>query len=89
MFNIDTNYKFISFLNSYWWYSPRVLQGVKQQHETIEVIDNPCDASYDTTTTALIPDKLSEALVVFKNVLNGQERPNDNRYFNTNNNKCL
>ena len=85
MFNNDTNYKFYLLLNSYWWYSPRLLQGVKQQHETIEVIDFPCDVTEKITTQALIPDRLSEALVVFKNVLNGQERPNDDRYVNTHN----
>ena len=85
MFNNDTNYKFYLLLNSYWWYSPRLLQGVKQQHETIEVIDFTCDAADKITTKGLIPDRLSEALVVFKNVLNGQERPNDDRYVNTHN----
>ena len=37
--------------------------------------------SVASATRALIPNRISETLLIFKNVLHGQERPDDERYY--------
>ena len=56
----------------------RVMQKDTSRDEKTVSILVPSVAS---STKALIPNRISETLLIFKNVLHGQERPNDERYY--------
>ena len=56
----------------------RVMQKDTSRDEKTVSILVPSVAS---ATRALIPNRISETLLIFKNVLHGQERPDDERYY--------
>ena len=56
----------------------RVMQKDTSRDEKTVSILVPSVAS---STKALIPNRISETLLIFKNVLHGQERPDDERYY--------